>query len=224
MSILSGREIVKQIELGNIVIDPFDPSFVGPNSVDVRLGPKLLRYRKVYEQNEQGGSWLFHPDHPEHLLRDSKSGRCTTSTRLDYPVLIDSKLPPEVVEVPLEDFGGWILEPRVLYLGETAEWTETKGFVPYIDGRSSLGRLGVFCHATAGRGDNGFRGRFTLELSVVEAVILYPGDRWFQLTYHTVEGEHSLYSGRYQDDEGPEPSKAFVSPGTTGKRKKSSGG
>ncbi len=227
MGILTGPQILKEIELGNIVIDPFDPSFIGPNSVDVRLGPKLLRYAKEEDRDPTPilpeDSWDSTKDEV-----DPASGRVAVRfpvyrrhgllLRGHEAVVIDSRRPPKTVEVPLQDCGGWILEPGVLYLGQTAEWTESLGVVPYIDGRSSLGRLGVFCHATAGRGDDGFRGRFTLEISVVERVLIFPFDRWFQITYQRVEGARRPYEGRYQDDEGPEPSRAFVTPGREGKR------
>jgi dCTP deaminase len=116
------------------------------------------------------------------------------------------------MEVPLHnDHGAWVLVPGRLYLASTHEWTETRGFVPSIDGRSSLGRLGLFCHITAGRGDNGFKGEWTLELVAVEPLLLYPRQRIAQLTFYTLEGEHAFYgetgntSGRYQGDRGPIP-------------------
>jgi dCTP deaminase len=182
MSILSGPEIVRQREAGNIVIEPWDPSLVGPNSVDLHLGDTLLCY--------YGGS-----------------RRVTLGGRWDSPFeAIDSKSPPPLVELRTRyEDNSWLLVPGCLYLGHTAEWTETTGFVPCVDGRSTMGRLGLFCHVTAGRGDNGFRGRWTLELVVVEPLIVYAGQRIAQLTYHTIEGDQTFYgktdntSGRYQD-------------------------
>lgn len=85
--------------------------------------------------------------------------------------------------------GGLLLEPHVLYLASTIEYTETKGYVPYVDGKSSVGRLGIFIHATAGRGDSGFFNHWTLELSVVQRVRVYAGMPIGQLTYHSIEGE-----------------------------------
>jgi dCTP deaminase len=84
---------------------------------------------------------------------------------------------------------GLVLWPRQLYLASTVEYTETHRHVPYIDGRSSVGRLGMSIHATAGRGDVGFRGHWTLEVTVVHPVRVYAGLRIGQLTYHAVEGE-----------------------------------
>ena len=81
---------------------------------------------------------------------------------------------------------GFVLEPGKLYLGATEEYTETHGFVPYLDGRSSVGRLGLFIHVTAGRGDAGFCGHWTMELVAVQPLRIYAGVRIGQLTYHTL--------------------------------------
>ncbi|MDR3550802.1 MAG: hypothetical protein P4L31_05270, partial [Candidatus Babeliales bacterium] len=53
---------------------------------------------------------------------------------------------------------GLLLQPGKLYLGRTIEYTETDGLVPMLEGRSSVGRLGLFIHITAGFGDVGFCG------------------------------------------------------------------
>jgi dCTP deaminase len=84
---------------------------------------------------------------------------------------------------------GIVLRPGVLYLGSTVEYTETHRHVPYLDGRSSAGRLGIGIHETAGRGDVGFCNHWTMEITVVHPVRVYAGMRIGQLTYHAVEGE-----------------------------------
>ncbi|MCB0301868.1 MAG: dCTP deaminase, partial [Calditrichaeota bacterium] len=56
---------------------------------------------------------------------------------------------------------GLLLETHKLYLGRTIEYTETDGLVPMLEGRSSVGRLGLFVHVTAGFGDVGFCGFWT---------------------------------------------------------------
>lgn len=175
--ILTGPEIRKQIQKGAIRIDPFDDALIGPNSVDLHLGDSLWVYRLASTVSPLSGRTVYHP--------------------------IDSKAPPPIEELPTLPQGGWLLLPGCLYLGSTLEFTETWGFVPYLDGRSSLGRLGVFAHITAGRGDNGFCGRWTVELAVVQPVILYPRERYFQMTFHTVIGDSAFYTGRYQGDSAP---------------------
>ena len=69
---------------------------------------------------------------------------------------------------------GLILNPNRLYLGRTVEYTETKNLVPMLEGRSSIGRLGLFVHVTAGFGDVGFKGYWTLEIFCVQPVKIYP--------------------------------------------------
>ena len=61
---------------------------------------------------------------------------------------------------------GLILKPNKLYLGRTKEHTKTQNLVPMLEGRSSIGRLGLFVHITAGFGDVGFEGYWTLEIFV----------------------------------------------------------
>jgi dCTP deaminase len=84
---------------------------------------------------------------------------------------------------------GFVIKPGELYLGSTLEYTESHKHVPYLDGKSSTGRLGINIHATAGRGDVGFCNFWTLEISTTILVRIYSGMPIGQLTYHTVEGE-----------------------------------
>lgn len=105
---------------------------------------------------------------------------------------------------------GIVLQPGRLYLGKTVEWTSSPGFVPMYEGRSSLGRLGVSSHITAGFGDIGFEGNWTLEISVVQPVRIYPGIRIGQLYWHKPVGEiTSTYQGKYQGQEDVQPSRMF---------------
>ena len=61
--------------------------------------------------------------------------------------------PSEKILIPPE---GFLLRPGKLYLGRTAEYTKTEGYIPMLEGRSSIGRLGICIHVTAGFGDVGF--------------------------------------------------------------------
>ncbi len=88
-------------------------------------------------------------------------------------------------EIP-ED--GIVLQPHQFYLGVTAEYTETHSHVPFLEGKSSTGRLGIDIHATAGKGDVGFCGHWTLEISVKLPVRVYAGMPVGQLIYFPVDG------------------------------------
>jgi dCTP deaminase len=84
---------------------------------------------------------------------------------------------------------GYVLRPDTLYLGVTQEYTETHAHVPFLEGKSSVGRLGIDIHATAGKGDVGFCNTWTLEISVKQPVRVYAGMPIGQLIYFMVQGE-----------------------------------
>ena len=84
---------------------------------------------------------------------------------------------------------GLILVPSKLYLGVTKEYTETHQHVPFLEGKSSIGRLGIDIHATAGKGDVGFCNTWTLEISVRQPVRIYAGMPIGQLIYFEISGE-----------------------------------
>jgi dCTP deaminase len=83
---------------------------------------------------------------------------------------------------------GYVLIPGQLYLGVTEEYTETHGFVPFLEGKSSVGRLGIDIHSTAGKGDEGFCNYWTLEMSVKLPVRVYGGMPVGQLIYFEISG------------------------------------
>ena len=88
---------------------------------------------------------------------------------------------------------GYVIQPGILYLGVTEEYTETHNSVPFLEGKSSIGRLGIDIHATAGKGDVGFCNTWTLEISCVQPVRIYAGMPIGQLIYFKVEGEIENY-------------------------------
>lgn len=177
--ILSRSSILDAIKAGDFEITPFDEKHVGPNSIDLHLSDEPL---KLY-----GASPL------RSTFHELDAG--------DSAPLDPHNLPPLVPYFPHEDPKGpyYLLMPGRLYLASTREHTRSRCFVPYVDGRSSTGRLGLAVHVTAGRGDVGFRGNWTLELFVVQPLIVRPGMRLAQLTLHTVAGDLTPYDGRYQD-------------------------
>ena len=92
----------------------------------------------------------------------------------------------EIITIPEN---GITLYPNEIYLSVTEEYTETHNHVPFLDGKSSIGRLGIDIHATAGKGDVGFCNHWTLELSVKRPVKVYPGMPIGQLIYFKVKGK-----------------------------------
>lgn len=164
--LLSGREIEKHLNNG-IIIKPYNPKQLNPNSYNLKLSNELL----VYTEDEL----------------DMKKAN-----------------PVKELIIPKE---GLVLEPNKLYLGRTVEYTETADFVPMLEGRSSVGRLGLFIHVTAGFGDVGFAGYWTLEMYCIHPIRIYPNVEICQIYYHTLQGEHDKYnSGKYQNNLGIQPS------------------
>ena len=112
--------------------------------------------------------------------------------------------PTKRIIIPEE---GLVLEPNRLYLGRTNEFTKTEGFVPMLEGRSSTGRLGLFIHVTAGFGDVGFAGYWTLEIFCIQPIRIYPNAEICQIYYHSIEGDYEPYkSGKYQNNTDIQPS------------------
>ena len=112
------------------------------------------------------------------------------------------------INIPEE---GLLLQPNTLYLGHTVENTYTNKYIPIIEGRSSIARLGLFVHITAGLGEAGFNGHWTLELSCVQPIKVYPNISICQIYYNCVKGSIDQCSSRkYQNSIKADPSKIFV--------------
>jgi len=115
--------------------------------------------------------------------------------------LLDMKTPNPFkrIKIPEE---GLILEKDTLYLGRTIEFTRSENCVPMLEGRSSVGRLGLFVHVTAGFGDVGFSGYWTLEMFCVQPIRIYAGVEICQVYYHDILGEYENYqSNKYQNNQ-----------------------
>jgi len=192
---LSRRAIRHLIEIGLIEIDPA-PAKIGPNSIDLHLGDSLKRYAPA-EYGKPTGPGGFRMDYEKPTILHNRIKVVDPVNGATY-YAIDPKDPPPLVDVPkLEDAahipeaarGKWLLVPGHFYIGVTKERTFSRGVVPHIDGRSTCGRLSIEAHKTAGVGDNGFNGRWTLEIEVTEPVLVSPGDRLFQIYFTPCWGE-----------------------------------
>lgn len=123
--------------------------------------------------------------------------------------VLDMKTPNPVEKIIISE-EGLLLETGKLYLGRTIEKTETSKFVPMLEGRSSIGRLGLFIHVTAGFGDVGFNGFWTLEIFCVQPIRIYAGVDICQIFYHTIEGDFDTYKGgKYQNNTGIQASMLY---------------
>lgn len=200
--LLSGNAIKDAIDRRDIVIEPFNPSQLeksNPNSYNLRLHKTLLVYTtaKMHHlsqdfgpkmRNEPGFAELT--DWDEGLSPGARGGRLN---------ILDMAVEPTTATFDIPDTGA-VLFPGRLYLGRTIEYTESPVYVPMLEGRSSVGRLGIEVHISAGFGDRGFRNHWTLEITVVEPVRVYAGVDICQVAFHEVDQSGPIYSGKYQGD------------------------
>ncbi len=183
--IFSDRTIKAAIAEGRIEIDPFEPTFVQPSSVDLRVDSAF----RVFENHR-------------------------------YPH-IDPRSPQEDLTKMIEVTGGepFVLHPGEFVLGATLERVRLgDDIVARLEGKSSLGRLGLLIHSTAGFVDPGFDGYLTLELSNVATlpIAIYPGMKIGQISFYqmTTSADHpygtSEAGSKYQGQRGPTPSRSHV--------------
>jgi len=192
--ILTGTEIRRLLAKGDVIIDPFDERQLNPNSYNLCLAPKLRVYRP--------------PEWPvSNIEKAVHAGR-------QLPVaLLDCHTDNDTFEFKIPE-DGFVLYPGKLYLGSTVEYTATDKYVPMLDGRSSLARLGISVHQTGGFGDVGFRGHWTLEITCVEPVRIYAGLEVCQIRFQAVQGQtliqyDQLAKSKYANQVGPTPSPLF---------------
>lgn len=222
---LTGAEIEKQVYKKKIYISDFNPKQLNPNSYNLRIHNKMIIYKNgvdkyksniinsdsnneiKIENNKNNDITLEFPS-KNNVIKISDSVVVDTQSVIinkiddftdrytDEP--IDMNKNNETIELTIPE-DGLILYPGILYIGRTVETTTSDKFIPMINGRSSIGRLGMFVHISAGFGDIGFKGTWTLEISVVEPLRIYPNTEIAQVAFFTPKGKISnLYNGRYQ--------------------------
>ena len=210
---LTGQKILEEVKEGNIKIDPFDETCINPNSYNLKLHPTL----KIYTHSNKdlmnalnGYDWFPETKLDLRLGRGAYGMTDIHGNHCNSPIIpmfdrslgvLDMKAKNDTydIEIPEE---GLILVPGLLYIGRTVEKTSTDKYIPMINGRSSIGRLGISIHITAGFGDIGFSGTWTLEISVVQPVRIYPNVEIAQICYFTPIGDvDKLYRGRYYNQE-----------------------
>lgn len=181
---MSDRDLRKQIDLGNIKLDPWDPEMIQPASIDVRLD----RYFRLFDNHR-------------------------------YPVIDPAVEQPGLTRFIDAGSEAFVLHPGEFALGSTYEYvTLPDNVAARLEGKSSLGRLGLLTHSTAGFIDPGFTGHITLELSntATMPIKLYPGMKIGQLCFFQLSSpaESPYGSGargsRYQGQRGPTASRSYL--------------
>jgi dCTP deaminase len=147
----------------------------------------ILTDKRILEEMEKGTIKVVPYDRAD-LGSNSYDVHLGSTMALYVDEVLDAKKHNtiEYFEIPDE---GIVLEPSKFYLGVTLEYTETHAHVPFLEGKSSTGRLGIDIHATAGKGDVGFCGNWTLEISCKQPVRVYKGMPIGQLIYFPVDGD-----------------------------------
>ena len=179
--ILSDSSIIRAVTDKQIEIDPFEIDRVNPASYDLMLGDEVKVYAK----------WVAETT----LATDENQDGTHLGRRVDEE--LDSRVEPKTRSFTIGE-KGWVLRPGILYLMHTRETVWTESYVPIIDGKSSVARLGICVHLTAGFGDPGYRGQYTLEVTALHRVRIYAGMRIAQIRFHTISGPvRSIYNGNY---------------------------
>lgn len=147
----------------------------------------ILSDKRILEEIKKG-TILIEPFRPDCMGTNSYDVHLGKHLAVYTDRVLDAKKHNKIeyFEIPVE---GFVLQPNTLYLGVTEEYTETHAHVPFLEGKSSTGRLGIDIHATAGKGDVGFCNTWTLEISCAQPVRIYRGMPIGQLIYFVVEGD-----------------------------------
>jgi len=138
------------------------------------------------------------PWNADNLNPNSYNLSIGNEVQLTKDTILDFKTSPALQTLVIPT-NGLILQPGRLYLAKTLEFTETKGLVPVLYGRSSSARLGLFVHASAGLGDTGYKGHWTLSLIPTQPIRIYPNQSIAQLVFFKPQGIVVEYSGKYQN-------------------------
>lgn len=151
----------------------------------------ILTDQKILEAIDSG-EIVISPFDKENLGTNSYDVHISKYLAVYEEQELDARKHNTIREIVMEE-SGYVIQPGVLYLGVTLEYTETHNCVPFLEGKSSVGRLGIDIHATAGKGDVGFCNTWTLEISCVQPVRIYPGMPIGQLIYFSIDGPVNNY-------------------------------
>ena len=215
--ILSGINIREAVKAGDIDITGFEEKRLNPASYDLLLGRHVAVYRALVQAGSaddwdcdamrEDGSWGI----PGERLRPRYAPGERIAAHAGVNCL-DSAKENRVARYEMDD-RGLLLLPGIGYLMHTEERIRTNKYVPIVDGKSSIGRLFCFVHVTAGYGDPGFDGQYTLEVAVLHPLVVYPGMRFCQMRFHTLVGDVQSYQdkGNYKGElaKGPIPSQSW---------------
>ena len=167
----------------------------------------ILTGSEIMKENLQGRIHII-PFSVENLNPNSYNFRLGNTLKIYKQKILDPKFPLDYEEIIIPE-EGYILQPNQLYLGYTIEEMGSDFFVPIMQARSSIGRLGLYIYLNSGLGDIGFKKQWTLELHTIHPLRVYPGMKVGQMLFWKPLGEIQLYCGKYKDSQGPEVSQIW---------------
>ncbi len=183
VGILTDTAILEGIASQAIRISPWTPEQLNSVSYDLTLGDEVAVY----------SDWVLCDETWEQRI-----GVRDGSDLVPIDRVMDVKDEPAVFRWKIDPDRGWVCKPGIGYLMHVRETIHTTAYEPIIDGKSSIGRLFVKVHFTAGFGDPNFNGQFTLEVEAKHPIRVYPGMRIAQVRFHTLEGTLGKpYDGNY---------------------------
>ncbi len=155
-----------------------------------------------------GKEIFINPFSPDQLNPNSYNLKLHHELLVYEDAVLDMKKnnPVRKLTIPEE---GLVLEPHKLYLGRTVETIKSEFYVPKLEGRSSIGRLGIVVHLTAGLGNIGSTGHWTLEITCVQPVRIYPNVAICQIYFHEIKGDYVSYISDKYHHEDIQPSQIF---------------
>jgi dCTP deaminase len=167
----------------------------------------ILTGRKIREGVEDGDISIS-PFDSTLINPNSYNYRLDKNILVAKPGVIDPRLPLAFERREIGE-SGFLLEPNNLYLANTYEDIGSRRYTTTLIGRSSLGRLGLFLQITADLGHIGTGHKWTLELHVVQPLIVYFRMRIGQVAFWENIGEVEPYDGDYKRFSLPQPSKIY---------------
>jgi dCTP deaminase len=157
-------------------------------------------------QKQVGETIFIEPFNEKQLNPNSYNLRLHNELLVYKDQKLDMKKNNEIDKIIIPE-EGLLIEPNKLYLGRTVEFTKTDKYVPRLEGRSSIARLGMSVHITAGLGNIGSAVFWTLEIFVIQPLIIYPNVEVCQIYFQTIEGVYESYqSNKYQNNNDTQPS------------------
>lgn len=167
----------------------------------------ILTAQKILE-GVKNGKICIEPFDLSLLNPNSYNFRLGETIQIYSNEVLDTKIEQPTREITIPS-SGLVLNPNELYLGHCIEIIGSDYYVPFIFGRSSIGRLGLFVEITAPLGDIGFKGQWTLQLTPVRPIKVFPNMRIGQVFFIRPHGKIELYKGKYQNSTGTRKSEIY---------------